>query len=298
MCRLVAGYAWSREGAGLLGRLAVLVAEAASSDPYLREVTGSVDKHCHGYGLVLVYRGSGSRAWRVLYERFDALEEGVDEEEACRANLEATRGAAERLRGLLSAAEEAYLVFHARRAGRSEPRGSLNTHPYSVTAATPDGAVVLYLAHNGGLRKAELAEALGLDPEDYTDSHLLAIWAARRLERGEAGEPWEPLAEGYGFAKSGYDVALLALEDTMRGVEPDLYIAAGMAPGLDEARRRYYEPIGFRGNGAAGYISSTVRDLARREGLDIETWSLRWGVYGVEPGGLRLLRELGAGQSG
>ncbi|NOZ88707.1 MAG: hypothetical protein GXO15_02135, partial [Crenarchaeota archaeon] len=56
------------------------------------------------------------------------------------------------------------------------------------------------------------------------------------------------------------------------------------------ARRRYYEPVGFQAEGAAGYISSTVRDLAAREGLPLEARGLSHGVYAVEPGGgLRLL---------
>ncbi len=293
MCRLVAGVAWSPGGSELLGRLAWLVAEAAAGDPYLRAVTGGEDRHCHGYGFLLVYRGVGGGAWRIVYERYDALEEGLDGEEACRANLEAARGAAERLRGLLASAGEAVLVFHVRRAGRREPRGTLNVHPYVEAAYTAGGVVELYLAHNGGVRKDALARALGL-PEGvegvYTDSRLLLGFVARRVSSGV--EAWRALAEGYAYVKSGYDVALAVLRDTGRGPEPGLLLAAGMAPGLDEARRRYYEPVGFHAGGAAGYISSTVRDLAAREGLPLETRSLDPGVYAVEPrSGLRLLER-------
>lgn len=283
MCRLVAGYASSPRGVHVLGELAVLVAEAARGDPYLAAVTGGEDRHCHGYGFVLAYRGEGG-AWRLVHERFDALDEGVGEEEACRANLEASLGAAERLRGLLSSAREAFLVFHVRRAGRREPRGSLNTHPYVAVSAAPGGQLLLYLAHNGGVRKEALAEGLGVEPGGYTDSNLLLLWLAGAVARG--AEPWEALAEGFGLAKSGYDVALLVLRDRARGVEPALYVAAGYAAGLDEARRRYYEPVGFRGEGAAGYISSTVRDLARERGVGVEAWSLEHGVYRVTGGGL------------
>ena len=290
MCRLLAGWAWGPRGLQLLGELASLVAEAARGDPYLRAVTGGEDRHCHGYGVLLVYRSRvGGGAWRLHYERFDALEEGVGEEEACRANLEAAAGAAERLRGLLASAAEALLVFHVRRAGRREPRGSLNNHPYQETSYTGRGAVELYLAHNGGVRKDLLAAKLGLGGwEAYTDSRLLLALVARRV--GEGVEPWRALVEGYEAVKSGYDVALAALEDTGAGLRPSLYIAGGMAPGLDEARRRYYEPIGFTHAEAAGYISSTVRDLARERGLEVETRSLEWAVYQVEPG--RGLREL------
>lgn len=290
MCRLVAGYAWSREGAGLLARLAYEVALAAQSDPLLAAVTGGEDRHCHGYGFVLAYRGPGGGAWRVVYERFDAVEEGVGEEEACRANLEASLGAAERLRGLLASASEAFLVFHVRRAGRREPRGSLNTHPYRVSALHRGGAVELYVAHNGGVRKEELASLLGLEAASYTDSHLLALWLAGRMEEGL--DPGEALAAGYRFVKSGYDVAVLGLRDRLRGVEPWLVFAGGMAGGLDEARVRYYAPYGFESAGAAGYVSSTVAERCGG-GCGASFRRLGGGVYAVTRGGLRRLRGLG-----
>lgn len=293
MCRLVAGYAWGPRGARLLGELAVLAAEAARGDPYLRAVTGGEDRHCHGYGLVLAIRGRGEAAWRLIHERYDALDGGLGEEEACRSNLEAARGAAERLRGVLANAEEAFLVFHVRRAGRSEPRGSLNAHPYVAAAAAPGGQLLLYLAHNGGVRKEPLARELGLEPGAYTDSNLLLLWLARRLAQG--ADAAQALAEGYRLAKSGYDVALLAARDTGRGAEPGLYIAAGYAPGLDEARRAYYEPIGFAAEEAAGYTSSTIRDLAREKGIDATMEALEHRVYRVTRRGLEPAAEYPTG---
>ncbi len=294
MCRLLAGVSWSRRGSTLLGELALLVAEAARGDPYLRAVTGGEDRHCHGYGYVLLTRGS-TGAWRISYERYDALSENVDEEEACRRNLEAAKGAAEKLHGLLRAAEEAVLVFHVRRAGRREPRGSLNAHPYSVTAAAPRGAAVLYLAHNGGLRKDELASALGVAAEAYTDSNLLALWIAKRVEEGV--EPPVALAQGYRYAKSGYDVALLVVEDRLRYASPRLLYAAGMAPGLDEARRRYYAPVAFEAQGAVGFTSSTILDLARERLGDADAWMRaleedEWGIYEASGTGLQRLHGL------
>ncbi|WP_062662838.1 hypothetical protein [Aeropyrum camini] len=55
MCRLLAGYAWSPEGARLLGRLASLVASAAEYDPYLDRIHDDA-RHCHGYGFILLSR--------------------------------------------------------------------------------------------------------------------------------------------------------------------------------------------------------------------------------------------------
>ncbi|RUM46856.1 MAG: hypothetical protein DSY37_04230 [Hyperthermus sp.] len=281
MCRLVAGRSWGREGSRLLGELVGLVAEAAAGDPYLKAVTGGEDRHCHGYGFIVVYR-SPSGGWRLVYERFDALSGGLGEEEACRANLEASRGAAERLRGLLATVDEALVVFHVRRAGRGEPRGSLNAHPYRVEAFPPGGYVEAYLAHNGGLVKEGLARELGVNAPAYTDSHLLAIRIARRLAAGVDAST--ALAEGFAHAKSGYDVALVVVEDKLRGINASLWLAAGMAGGLDEARRKYYEPVLFHAAAAAGYVSSTVRDLAVERGVNASFEEARPGVYRVDGG--------------
>jgi len=238
----------------------------------------------------VAYRGPRGGAWRVVYERFDGVDEGVGEEEVCRANLEASLGAAERLRGLLASAGEAFLVFHVRRAGRREPRGSLNAHPYRVSAMLRGGVVELFVAHNGGLRKDELASLLGVDASSYTDSHLLAAWLARRMEEG--ADLVEALGEGYRFVKSGYDVAVLGLRDRLRGVEPWLLFAAGMARGLDEARVRYYAPYGFESDGAAGYVSSTVAERCR-DGCGASFRRLGDGVYAATWRGLQRLRGLG-----
>ncbi|KSW12058.1 hypothetical protein CF15_04575 [Pyrodictium occultum] len=288
MCRMLAGAAWSRDGAWLLARLLRLLARAASGDPYLAEVTGGEARHCHGYGFLIAARLAGS--WRLLYERFDAKTPAAGEEEACKANLEALSGAAERAAGLIAAAEEAYVVAHARRAGRREPRGTLNAHPYPVTLETPGGSLELYLAHNGGLDKEKLAGALGLEADMYTDSHMLAVLLARRIRMGVGLA--EALAEATAFTRNALDLAVVVLERRRDGIEPSLYVTGYLRPGLDEARKRYYQPIGFQAEGAAGYISSTLRDLALEEGLALETVELE-GVYRVEPGkGLEKLRSL------
>ena len=288
MCRLVAGVAWSREGTAALAGLVRLLARAASDDPYLAAVAGGESRHCHGFGFLLVLGVGGS--WRVVYERFDALAPGVGEEEACRVNLDVLRGAVEHVAGLVAASERAYVVVHARRAGRSEPRGSMNAHPFVVSLEQPGGSLELYLAHNGGLYKDALAERLGLEAGAYTDSHLLAVYLVRRLQMGLG--LGDAVAEATEFTKSGLDLAVALLERRARGLGPSLYLVGYMRPGLDENRQRYYEPVGFRGEGVAGYVSSTLRDLAAERGVPLSFERL-WGVYRAEPGeGLRLVRSL------
>ncbi len=285
---MLAAASWTREGSRLLSRLARLLAEAARRDPYLERLSGgSVGSHCHGYGYALLARSGGS--WRVSYERFDAagLSRGPSGEEGCEANLDALNAAVEGLAAELDRAGEAYLVLHARRAGRREPRGTLNAHPFHAAYTAPWGPGEVFLAHNGGVDKAALAGEAGVASGDtslYTDSHLLALAIARRLSRGEP--PGEALASLWRAATSGYDVALLTAG---RG-GPRLWLAAGASPSIlgDEARLAYYQPVLLLGDGLAGFASSTVADLASAAGLPLALRRLaprEWGVYRVEPGG-------------
>ncbi|OWJ54561.1 hypothetical protein Pdsh_05895 [Pyrodictium delaneyi] len=288
MCRLVAGVAWNREGSGTLAELIRLLAKAASNDPYLAAITGGEARHCHGLGFLLVL-GIGT-SWRVIYERFDALTHDIDEEEACQANLDVLRGIVEHVAGLISTSERAYVIVHARRAGRSEPRGSLNAHPFVVTLEQPEASLELYLAHNGGLHKDVLGERLGVNPSAYTDSHLLAMYLVRRLQMGVSLS--DAIAEAREFTKSGLDLAIALLDRGANGVKPTLYLVGYMKPGLDENRQKYYEPIGFLGDGTAGYVSSTIRDLAIDKGLPLKFERI-WGVYEAEiEHGLRKLKDL------
>ncbi len=281
MCRMLAAYAWSREGSRLLASLTRLLADAASGDPYLARITGGESRHCHGYGYVLAWRARGS--WTLEYRRFDAagLSPGRGLGEAgCVANLEGLRSTVEGLASRLSSLEEVYLVIHARRAGRREPRGTLHTHPFRVEAFTREGPIEVYLAHNGGVSKDILAARLGLEPGAYTDSHLLAIWLSRSLEGGLSVE--EALADAWCTAKSGFDVAVLHASSA----GPGLSLAAGASRAVlaDPARLAYYQPVLFEGEGVAGFVSSTVADFAAERGLPLRFNRLgpeRWGVYTV-----------------
>ena len=278
MCRLVAGYAWSRDGSSTLGALVELAARAAERDPYLYKAYGQ-NTHCHGYGFVLLYRVERD-AWRILYERYDAYNLSLSEEEACRKNIEAVKGVAERLKAILAASDEAFIIFHVRHASEESPRGSMNAHPFFVKSRLWSGALEIYLAHNGSIDKTGLAHELRLSPDDYTDSHLLALSIARRLEAGEE-DIVRILVENYKYTITAYNIAILVLEDKGGTVFPSMYLAAGYSENLDKAKKEYYKYYIFTQPTAAGMTSSTIRDLAVNNGVPVEFSQAGKAVYSI-----------------
>lgn len=278
MCRLVAGYAWSRDGASTLSMLVELAARAAEKDPYLYKAY-SQEAHCHGYGFVLLYRIEGD-AWRILYERYDAYGANLSEEEACRRNIEAVKGSTERLKAILATADEAFIIFHVRLASAGSPRGSMNAHPFFVKSRRWSGALEIYLAHNGSIDKSSLAHELHLSPDDYTDSHLLALSIARRLETGEE-DIVRILVENYKYTITAYNIAILVLEDKSGSVFPSMYLVSGYSEDLDEAKKEYYKHYVFTQSTAAGIVSSTIRDLAVANGVPVEFSQAGKAVYSI-----------------
>ena len=292
MCRMLAAHIVSRRSKKLLYKLIDLLVEASMKDPYLARLTSGDGRHCHGYGYVVVGKRGGSRAWRIVYERYDSYDEGVGAEDSCISNLVALKEASSRVIGLLDRLEEAYVIFHARRAGRSEPRGSLNSHPFHVKSRAKDGILELYLAHNGGVAKTKLAGLLNVDARSYTDSHLLAMYIASLLEEGR--DMVYALRAGYNFVKSGYDVLVLALKDVGGLVHPTLYIAAGVSRRIMNSQEslKYYEPVLVEAPGLAGFVSSTIAEYAIREGLEVNLRIADYGVYEELEGALRKIAEL------
>jgi hypothetical protein len=70
--------------------------------------------------------------------------------------------------------------------------------------------------------------------------------------------------------------------------------AVGYVTSKDEGRTRYYEPVLVRGEGIAGYVSSTIRDLIAERGLGLEVRSSREGFVAVfGPGSYELLPVVG-----
>jgi glutamine amidotransferase len=293
MCRMLAArfVAGASEVAGeLLGCLA----EASRSDPYLAAIAGD-GRHCHGYGYVAALRRG--RAWRLMHERFDA-EPVLSGEEACAANLEALDEAVKRLSGILEAGwDEVAILLHSRRT-RGEPRGQVAAHPFreEVTLSTERGAEVseLYLSHNGGVEKARLAELIGLgDSSIYTDSHVFLKYLARRLEGAHYLDAPSAIAsvvaESKPYVKSALDICILL---NVPSAGPMLAAAAYVAEKDDPRRWRYYEPVLVESEGLAGYVSSTVRDLARSRGLGLRFVDGRDGFLAVLNPGRLEIREL------
>ncbi len=275
MCRLIAGVSWNRDGSRQLALLARALVDAARRDPYLEGLTeGRAWSHCHGYGYVLVTSHTGGPPWRVIYERFDSYTPGDDRDPdtVCRSNLERLGEAVESISQILAETERAYLVLHARRAGRSEPRGTVHAHPYHEIAHTWDGPVEMWLAHNGGLMKEGLAGELGVEAGRYTDSGLLAAWIARKVEGGKS-IAWA-LREGYEHVKSAYIIAVLTLASNP-SQDPDLILAVGL-PGWNEEgeeRANYYRPLLYRSDGIIAYASSTIKIYGRKHGLEEKGFS-------------------------
>ncbi|BEP17375.1 hypothetical protein PYJP_07270 [Pyrofollis japonicus] len=264
MCRLVAGVARG-SGLGLIAELVRLLPLAASDDHYLPAITGGDARHCHGYGFFVARRIRGS--WFMAYERFDAGGVGVGGEEACRVNLRALGEAAERVAKLISSSdtEEAVVVFHARRASRGEPRGTTHAHPFLEVVEFPSERIDIYVAHNGGLYKDKLGEEVGVVTQAYTDTQVFAIFLSRMLSLGYGiGEAVERAKK---YTRTALDLAIATVSS--RTMSPRLYVHGYLAPGLDEKRRKYYEPLLAEAEGLAAYVSSTIADLAKEKGLEL-----------------------------
>lgn len=255
MCRVVFARA-SRQGLKTLQQLVDAHVEASKNDPLLAAITERDGRHCHGYGYILLAKRRGG--WSMHYHRYDAADTLGPGEESCNANLEHAAKEAQRLKRLLEGAEEALLLLHSRRASRGSPRGTLEAHPYYAKIASPIGSAELYLAHNGGVYHEDMARQLGLDPQAYTDSHVLTLWIAKGI--GEGLDPVEALAEGARYVRSAYIVGTIYW---LRSSNPTLIISAIVPKGADEKRRTYYQPFLLRAPGIKALISPTVKEKLR-----------------------------------
>ncbi|MCS7145099.1 MAG: hypothetical protein RMJ28_07340 [Nitrososphaerota archaeon] len=269
-----------------------LLVEASRSDEYLRPIAGD-GRHCHGYGYVAALKRSG--LWRIVHERFDA-EPSLAGEEACEANLEALGEAVERLsRTVEAGVEEAALIVHSRRT-RGEPRGAAAAHPFreEVSVSTGSGPEVaeIFLSHNGGVQKEELAARLGVDNyKRYVDSQLYLKYLARRLDGVRHDEAPQALAqilsESRPLVKSALNLCML-LNSPSRG--PMLAAASYVAVKNDSTRWRYYEPVIIESRSLSGYVSSTIRDLLRGRRSGVRVADGRDGFVAVlSPDGAQLV---------
>lgn len=254
MCRILVARIESPKGVKLLGDLLPAFHKASSMDNRLKKAGIRDARHCHGYGYILLAdKGDGLR---LYYRRVDTGLAYGDREESCIENLKRLERDSAMIASILAGARRVYLILHSRRATGGRLRGVRGAHPFHVKAASGVRVVDLYLAHNGSLKQEELEEELGLAPGLYVDSHMLAMWIARRIEDGL--EPEQALAEGMVYTRSAYIVSMLAIG----GGRPTLYYAAYLPSSTSEEWRRYYQPYLIEGPGARILASSTIADYA------------------------------------
>ncbi len=267
---MIAGAVYSRKGMDTLFKLLDLLYRAAKCDEYLEPIARD-SKHCHGFGYVVVVAKGGARA--IHYARFDAADYLENEEESCERNLELMKKGIEEIKRIIDGAEKAMFIVHARRASRGEPRGSIHAHPYVCTVHLRNKPLQLYLAHNGGVNKYELAqqlESVELDHSKYTDSNVLLIWLAEQLEQGK--ELIDAISDSTIYVKSGSALNLGVLVYEPEDVR--LYLVGYVHPeaGKNEDRKRYYRPFIAlaKEEGLIAFASSTVKDLAESKGLPLQ----------------------------
>ncbi len=263
MCRILIARASSQPGIELLKKLVDLHLRASENDHLLASLTGGDGRHCHGYGyLLLVDYGDG---WTIYYTRFDSADYIKDHERACRANLARMKYESKRIRSVLEGAKKAIILLHSRRASRGMPRGTLNAHPFMANIARSTGYGELFLIHNGSVHSKPLADDLGLDPDSYTDSHLLTLWIATNMERGLTLR--ESLQKATRFTKRAFIVGAAYIGST--GV--DVLAASHLPADLDEKRIAYYKPYRVDANGIRAVVSPTIIDMAVEEGIAVES---------------------------
>jgi len=263
LCRILIARAFSPSGIELLKELVDLHLKASMNDHLLASLTGGDGRHCHGYGyLLLVDYGNG---WITHYTRFDSADYINDHERACEANLTQMESESKRLRRMLEGARRAILLLHSRRASRGMPRGTLNAHPFTVNIARPTGYGELFLIHNGSVHSRPIADDLGLDPDSYTDSHLLTLWIATSMKKGLTLS--ESLQKATRFTKRAFIVGAVYIGST--GV--DVVAASYLPPDLDEKRIAYYKPYLVDVDGIKAVVSPTIIDIAGEEGISIES---------------------------
>ncbi|MEM1946980.1 MAG: hypothetical protein QW470_00530 [Candidatus Caldarchaeum sp.] len=269
MCRMVV-LRFNDAGRDFAADVFDALVQASKDDPYLKQITGDDGRHCHGCGFTAALKTSFG--WKVTHERFDA-EPMLAGEQACKANLEALSEMVEGLKKLTANAKEASVIIHSRRT-RNEPRGVHGAHPFKEETLLKAGGqyarAEIYLAHNGGVEKHEIASELNIpSPELYTDSHLYLRYLASKVSLCGVDELPDKLAkaiaESKPLSKSALDLGIMVFPQVS---EPLLFAAGYVARKDDVVRWRYYEPVLIEADGLVGYVSSTVRDVLIRRRAD------------------------------
>ncbi len=277
MCRLILGIATSPNAIEKLSEALWNFYRAAELDLKLEKVLReyidpppSPPSHCDGYGYIALIWRYGEIQPISLYERFDAYSSRKDilGRNICRENLIALKNAVETLDSRLALAEKAVVLFHARKASRDQPRGTKHAHPYRVVLDTKYGPLELFLAHNGNVRREEIAKLVDLHSyTNYTDSYLLLHLVSKYIESIEGfGELQDNLVEAllYGskFEERGYNVAVLAHDP----YSEEIYVVFSgrlREDARSKARVEYYKTYIYLESSLLLWLSSTIRDNLR-----------------------------------
>ncbi len=267
MCRML-GVVWrDSDGAKLVAKLTELLYEAASNDYLLRGLTDNC-RHCDGYGYLVLYDdGEGFKLVMEKFDAFDALNVNSGND-VCVINLKALKSTVRKLAKIIEGSKRGLLILHARKASKGEPRGVMHAHPYIEGIATRDGYKLIALAHNGSINKKPLARLIGVDPNAYTDTHILTLWLIKQLMLDKDLE--HILKEAHKYTRTALNLVIASIEIIKKRLKATLYTYSYISERIkDEKRLKYYKPVFFKTLSAEGFISSTVKLLAVRRNLNL-----------------------------
>ncbi len=269
MCRLVIAALRPSEALRELRILTMGLVEASAYDPYLEAASkGKRVSHGDGWGLAAI---GIARGRPVVLNHKSILP----------IYNEMSRSILELFMDRLGMYDELYLAIHARASSRGEPYGAEYAHPYRVD--TEFGAI--WFVHNGGVDKVSIARELGLSPWLYTDSQMLAIYIAKRLERcaTKLDDLDSCVASIYRDARrflstcSALHTGLLVLYQDAARLYASAYVAEWDK--CNDEKKLYYQLYSFAKPSIVAMASST---LMLYVGKAIELAPVSHGVYRLE----------------
>ncbi len=225
MCRMLGARS---EGGDEAGELAGCLVEAARRDHRYGNA-----QHRDGWGAAVVMRGRVYvlRSGRAIYE------EGPDA-------ISLPRGT-----GFLA-------ILHARMASEASKVGPQYSHPYEALAE--EGKALYIVAHNGFVDVASIARRLGVSPEAFVDSELVAMFL------GRAGLDEDALLTLHEATRTALDLLIIRIDRIAD--EATLY-------GYSYWKRDddlYYALYWVRWGSTLALASSTVADLCARRGWNVD----------------------------
>jgi glutamine amidotransferase len=150
-----------------------------------------------------------------------------------------------------------FALFHARRASTGGPRGLLEfSHPFR--GESEDGSL-LYLAHNGALRRNSLPSGLTTptDARPMVDSEIGLRYIIQRLRADRDLERATRSLEGFTRPRSALNLLILRVSGTHA---PELFVKNFYRQDLSDRtdRTRYYQMCQQKMPGGRAVFSSTL----------------------------------------